>query len=420
MQVQFSHDTKRYLDDKSQNFIVHLTCANGSEKHIEVQDIGIEGDITSITHNTKDCISRIDDETIREINTLAACVKDRHCDCVSVEFIARQIEGWVFETSGQKEPLSQWLEPKISDAIREYRFAFPIQTARYDNGSLHFQATKDVTFETLDTPVLRKFLYENKAFDLSNESVYVCTTIQGEQIYAEKTAFERCSFALDVFKICSELGKNPNCRDWEFDIENGNLQKSKRTLVYWDLNNPDKDVRSINVSLNRFPTILTDSIINSINRFNYQDFLSLYEDCQMPSCSDACKTLRLAIHKYSNALSETDKHERVTSLCSVLDMLVLDGNKSVVASLKKYIPILLEQETDLRDELSKFIGRMYDIRSKYLHHGNSNTKVAWQDVYYLSFIVFNLIHKLSLLRNGYPDLQGVYNAIDKKMNEIIF
>lgn len=62
MQVQFSHDTKRYVDDKSQNFIVHLTCTDGSDKPLEVQDIGIEGDITSITHNTKDCISRIDDE----------------------------------------------------------------------------------------------------------------------------------------------------------------------------------------------------------------------------------------------------------------------------------------------------------------------------------------------------------------------
>lgn len=69
MQVQFSHDTKRYLDDKSQNFIVHLTCADVSEKPSEMQDIGLEDYITSITHNTKKSVGNWE----CELSTLLFC-----------------------------------------------------------------------------------------------------------------------------------------------------------------------------------------------------------------------------------------------------------------------------------------------------------------------------------------------------------
>ena len=129
--------------------------------------------------------------------------------------------------------------------------------------------------------------------------------------------------------------------------------------------------------------------------------------------------LKKAIRRYGVAISEHNIFDRIESLCSVLDMLILDKNKSIVASLKKYIPILIEEQTECREDLATFIGKMYAIRSKSIHH-DEQSDTCWQEVYYLNFIVFHLLHRFSKLRNQYNDIQDIFKDIDKVMSSVIF
>jgi hypothetical protein len=101
-------------------------------------------------------------------------------------------------------------------------------------------------------------------------------------------------------------------------------------------------------------------------------------------------------------------------------MLVLDKNKKgIIINLKKYIPILIENEVDKRQELSDFISKMYKVRSEYIHHAE-RIRVNWEDVYFLGFIVFTLMCKLLSIRNQFENLDEVYSDVEKQMNSIIY
>lgn len=68
---------------------------------------------------------------------------------------------------------------------------------------------------------------------------------------------------------------------------------------------------------------------------------------------------------------------------------------------------------------------MYDIRSKYIHHGDTKKHVTKGDLFKYSLIVFNLITQLVMITNNKKCssmkevMKEVINIIDKKIKDAL-
>lgn len=64
---------------------------------------------------------------------------------------------------------------------------------------------------------------------------------------------------------------------------------------------------------------------------------------------------------------------------------------------------------------------MYDIRSKYIHHGDTKKHVTKGDLFKYSLIVFNLITQLVMITNNKKcsSMKEVINIIDKKIKDAL-
>lgn len=417
--IIFRDETIKRIDANANSFIAVLTNQKWSDDVSEIVQVGTEGEELSVSRkNNADEINYIDDITISNITTLADHLKAEYGQFVSQVFIKDAIVKWIFEIRTTGEKLSSYLQDAMNKSIKSYRFAFPIHFAFYSEGSLCFHITEDVTFETLFIPEQAQKISQN-FMPIEKNTLFVCTTVLGENNYAREAAFDKCSFAVDIFKLCSEFSCNPYNSKSSFDIRNENLNKDVSLSFCWDLSSNDKDKIYVSTSLDSLPSTINKAYIDYALKNNLKEFSYLYSECFSDNPSNIAMFLKRAIRKHSSAISEHKKHDRIESLCSVMDMLVLNQKGSIVQSLKKYVPVLIEDNPEKREELALFIGKMYNVRSQHLHHDNQ-IDVCWKDVYLLNFVVFNLIYRIMVLRDHYDDIESIYKDIDRTMNNIIF
>ena len=417
--IYFRDETIKRVDANASSFIAVLSKQKWSDDVSEIAEVGIEEEILSVSRkNNADEICAIDDVTLSNITTLAEYLKAEYGKNISHIFIKDSIIKWIFEIRTTGEKLSSYLQDAMNKSIKSYRFAFPIHFAFYSEGSLCFHVTEDVTFETLFVPEQVLKISQN-LLPLEKNTIFACTTVLGESNYAREAAFDKCSFAVDIFKLCSEFSRNPYNSKSSFDIRNENLNKDVSLFFCWDLNSNAKDEIHVSTSLNSHPSKVDNDYINYALKNYLKDFSCLYSECYSDNPSNIALSLKRAIKKHSSATSEHEKHDRIECLCSVMDMLVLNQKGSIVQSLKKYVPVLIEDNPVKREELSSFIGKMYNVRSQHLHHDNQ-IDVSWQDVYFFNFLVFNLIYRIMILRDRYDDFESIYRDIDKTMNSITF
>lgn len=417
--IIFRDETIKRIDANASSFIAVLTNQKWSDDVSEITEVGIEEEMLSVSRkNNADEICFIDDNTSSNITTLAEYLKAEYGQIVSKIFIKDSIVKWIFEIRTTGEKLSSYLQDAMNKSIKSYRFAFPIHFAFYSEESLCFHVTEDVTFETLFIPEQVLKISQN-LLPLERNTIFACTTVIGENNYAREVAFDKCSFTVDIFKLCSEFSRNPYNSKSSFDIRNENLNKDVSLSFCWDLSSNNKDEIHVSTSLNSHPSKVDKAYINYALKNNLKEFSCLYSECYSDNPSIIGMFLKRAIKKHSSATSEHKKHDRIESLCSVMDMLVLNQKGSIVQSLKKYVPVLIEDNPLKREELATFIGKMYNVRSQHLHHDNQ-IDVSWQDVYFLNFVVFNLIYRIMILRDRYDDIESIYRGIDKTMNNITF
>lgn len=294
-------------------------------------------------------------------------------------------------------------------------FAFPICNAVYSGENLDYCIANDVHFVTLSHPMLQKHV-EDKKDEKRSKQVYASVTSNSDSKDAQKIAFEKCSFAVDIFKICSNLYYNPYIRAWLFDIDHDNIKKYRQVVVSWEKSDFENTM-AIEFSQRQFKTELNEDILSSVHKRHFEDFESLYKDFFGDTPTPLVKVLGKVIHMLASIFTEPNQHERVVRLCSILDTLVQDEKGSITYRLKKYIPIILENEITKRKETADFIAKMYDIRSKYVHHAEKE-KVSEKEVNHLIAIVCRFIHQLISIRSRYFRQYDLYEHIDRQIQQI--
>lgn len=292
-----------------------------------------------------------------------------------------------------------------------YKFAFPINHAVFANENLSFQVA-DVSFvKNSDLSKDSFFLIEEKS-QLNESQIFAVVIVNGDESYATDLAYDKCCFATDIFKICSDLYHNNffNPKKWQFDINKDFLTQGNSIFYFKDLDSQE----SIHVHFHadRYLSCIDSKVLESVDKWNIKDFESLYLIFYSAGVKSIHKVLKRACHIYSQSFSINNLYERVVLLCTVLDTLATNERIGKVSQLKKYLPILVLKCDGLSDSLQNFIGHIYDIRSAYVHNAEE-LRVSEREVDKLEKIVYRVI--LQMVRNSskYRSTKEICNAIDK-------
>lgn len=300
-----------------------------------------------------------------------------------------------------------------------YLIAFPVYNAFFETDEMSFKVA-DVTF--LSKASLSKdipYLNEEKSHFKENQ-IFATVSLCSVMPNAKEQAYDKCCFATDIFKICSDLYHNNfyNSKKWQFDVDKDLVTHGASVCYYKQIDSNNPKNFCVNFHRDRFPTIINSDILLSVNKWNIKDFESLYNNLYLSGIRKIHKVLKRACRIYSEHFSINNIYERVVLLCTVLDTLATCERNNKVDQLKKYLPVLVLKYNKLYEALGCFIKEIYALRSAYIHNAEKHI-VSEDDVDKLEKIVYRLILQLVRQSEKYKSIKEIFVDIDKGMFEPI-
>lgn len=298
-----------------------------------------------------------------------------------------------------------------------YLIAFPVYNAVFEIDDMSFKIA-DVTF--MSKASLSKeipYLNEEKSHFKENQ-IFATVTIGRVLPNAKELAYDKCCFATDIFKICTDLYHSNfyNPKKWQFDVNNDFITSGKTYCYCKELDSNNPENFHVDYKRDRFPAYINSDVLSSVNKWNIKDFESLYDIVYSSEAKSIHKVLKRACHIYSQSFSINNIYERVVWLCTVLDTLATCERNNKVGQLKKYLPVLVLKYDKRYEALRSFISDVYDLRSAYIHNAEEK-QISEKDVDKLEKIVYRLILQLVRKSKEYISIKEIFKAIDKGMFE---
>lgn len=293
-----------------------------------------------------------------------------------------------------------------------YKFAFPINNAVFAE-NLSFQVG-DVSFMKKSDLSQESFFINEDKSPFSENHIFTVVEVCGKVSYATNLAYDKCCFATDIFKICSDLYHNNffNPKKWQFDIDNDFVTQGQSYFFYKELDSSNQEIYYTSFRANRYNSFIDSKIIESVSKWNIGDFESLFYRFYSSDVKSIHKVLKRACHIYSQSFSINNLYERVVLLCTVLDTLATNERARKVPQLKKYLPVLVLKQDNLNENLIRFIEYIYNIRSAYIHNAEE-LNVLSKDVDQLEKIVYRVILQMVRNSSNYKSTKEICVAIDK-------
>ena len=326
---------------------------------------------------------------------------------------------WLFETK-QKEQISidfiQYIEDEVDKRIKEYNVYFPIP---YLEVNETYNFTQNIFIGKLPNINLKSLMTSFREDIYHQNSTFVYTKMKGERQAVVDMAYERCSLAVDIIKACyltfySELPKI--CLDIANNINH--LPVERCFIQEWSVD----DSLHVNANINYHTVKLDDIFIQKLDEHCKTEYAIFIDRIYNQENTELEKLLIPAIRTYSKMLSSNNNYDKVVDLCSILDSLILlDEKGSIKQALKKYVPLIVTDTSENRQFIKKNIEKMYDMRSKYIHHRNTKENITRKDLFNYSVIVFTLITQLVIFanRNKYKTMKEIIKVIDDKIKNTI-
>lgn len=294
-----------------------------------------------------------------------------------------------------------------------YKFAFPINYAVFGEEDLSFKVA-DVSFVKKSDLSKESFFFNEDKLSFGVNHIFAVVTVCGAMSFASDLAYDKCCFATDIFKICSDLYHNNffNPKKWQFDVNIDFVTQAKSYIYYKELDTDCSNNNFVKFHANRYPAWIDSKILDSVTKWNIKDYELLYRIYYSADAKSIHKLLKRACHLYSQSFSINNLHERVVLLCTVLDTLATNERAGKVPQLQKYLPVLVLKSDRLSENLKQFVAHIYDIRSAYIHNADT-LPVSEDDVDKLEKIVYRVI--LQMVRNStkYSSTKEICVAIDK-------
>lgn len=338
---------------------------------------------------------------------------------ISKDSFRNIVLSWLFEAR-QKEQISidfiQYIEDELDKRIKQYVIYFPLPYLEADKT---YNFTEDIFIGKLPNVNLRNLLTSFTEDIYHQNTTFVYTKLKGERQAVVDMAYERCSLAVDIIKACyltfySELPKI--CLDIANNINHLPVERCFIQELSAD------DSLYVNENINFHIVNLDDNFIQKLEEHGKTEYSVFMDRIYKQENTELERVLIPAIRTYSKVLSNSNKHDKIVDLCSIMDSLILlDEKESIKQALKKYIPLIVTDTPEKRHIINKSIEKMYDIRSQYIHHRNTKENITRKELFNYSVIVFSLITQLVIFANSnkYKTMKDIITVIDKKIKNTI-
>lgn len=401
------------IDDESVTVIPIKDIESKYEYHYNEND-GIDSIIYYKDNWKIELSGKIWDEIGKCINDLYKLKWIKNC--IAFQTLLKIVLSWFFDVKERNQicvSFSQYVEDEIKSKQKKYILYFPMP---YVIAKTSFKIA-NVSFDLISDNELDKIMLSSKDKDFYHNKMFASISLSGEKEHIVKLAYEQCSLAVDVLKICSRLSFDPSFSSVCLDLEkNIRLHELNRCIIK-DTSSQESISEELNVGIHSWNVdekFVKDLKIHQIDL--YSEFINRLIDKE---ASELELVLISSIKTYSKSLSIQNKYEKIVLLCSIMDSLMLKDNEvSIKDTLRKYIPIIITNDIKVRNQIKKHLNNMYDIRSQYIHH-MCEKKLLVKDVYCLYGIVFSLL--LMLVKNSmkYKSMKEIIGMIDKKIEEVI-
>lgn len=225
---------------------------------------------------------------------------------------------------------------------------------------------------------------------------------------AADLAFEKCSLAVDVLKICSPALVTPDFVI-PFDVDRRSPYNGGEQIIQHE----DR-MRGLTMSLKHDvqPFQLNVAEFEIMKRQKLEVFstfiLSVWEK---PA---ELQTLILkAIRRFANALSNVNHHQRIAELISIVESLLLrTDSDSVKETVVRYLSRLVAKDVPSRKSIKELIGRMQKVRSAWVHHAKE-TNYELDDLVGFQVLVHRLLITLIEKSKTHKEKGTIFDEIDE-------
>ena len=185
-----------------------------------------------------------------------------------------------------------------------YKFAFPINYAVFSEDNLSFHVA-DVSFVKKADLSQESFFINDNMLQLGENRILAVVTVCGDETYAKDLAYDKCCFATDIFKICSDLYHNNffNPKKWQFDINTDFVTQGKSIFFYKELDLSTPESIHAHFYANRYPSCIDSKVLESVIKWNIKDLEYLYRVVYSADAKSIHKVLKRACHIYSQSFS---------------------------------------------------------------------------------------------------------------------
>lgn len=242
-------------------------------------------------------------------------------------------------------------------------------------------------------------------------TVVVKTVAYGHPKRAEQIAYEKCSMVVDIMKMCSDTQFLPDL-PLSFDIDNKVREQTSSMCFSHDPTTFTK----LNISFRRkgHTTLLDLNLIQEMERRYVRNFSNYFLDTENET--ELFKLLSKSVKQLSSAFSNPDLHERIVSLFTIYETLLLPNeNAPILESLTKYGPKLVFKKSEDRKHLKKLLVSQYDIRSKMVHHAK-RIDIDLHSLKQLQLALIILISNLINMNKTFGSKDEILQEIDEAIN----
>jgi Apea-like HEPN len=339
---------------------------------------------------------------------------------ISEKFLVDNVFEWLVDSyrHGQNETiLTDFILKRSNESIRKFRIYIPVLYLESDKefkiGDVSFAYITEDYIKNLSLSVEldKRQKYIESMLRHKGQLMGSCV-IQAERGKAMEIGMDAIEFSTHLLKMVSPTVFFPDVKAY-YDVDFKNMFQLKNDLLVQSI----EEQSQFNLESRRrsLPFVITPQIWKLMIE-NGLELLHQFILNTATSKSELQLLICNAIKNYSRAISNHDLHERTTQIFTILESLLLpNDNAAIIDSVCKYLPKLVETESEARTEIVQKVKEMYKVRSSMIHHAKRK-EFDIKDLAFLQICARSLIYKYIILSRTKVDKMEILREIDELIN----
>jgi Apea-like HEPN len=370
--------------DKGKGFDIHPVAVIGPEEMIGIPRLtqsqvdGTGNETGRFWSSSGQCVGWAGDafQKMKHLAEEIATSKELH-GLVSEAFILDQIFAWLCQTLDRKcsDPISDFISKRCEDAITDHEIYVPLcgtySSVDFRIGNVDF---KSITKELLDgwfpskpmgNPEMEKRVrqLEHDTRAKFQASLAACVRVRAEDKKASQVALEKSLTATALLRFLSAANWTPKIKSYTLPL---GMENSATWHSFHLVNGTITSLSSTVISEGPHEWVVDEA------RARMSGVIELLSDLSEGEKTDFRKTIFDAMLIYSRNSTTTDPADKLVFVLVALESVLLkDSSEPIQGNLGERMAFLIGTSLPERQEIVRTVKKIYAMRSKFIHHGQS-------------------------------------------------